>query len=337
MRVLVTGGAGYIGSHTCVALIEQGFEPVVFDNLSNSTYESVVRAGAIAGYRIPFVRGDVRDFRSLVDTMERYAIDGVIHFAALKAVGESVVSPLEYFENNISGTIVLLRAMQNLGVKDLVFSSSATVYGHAGQVPVDEDVPTSVNNPYGRTKLVMEQLMMDLHVADSSFGALLLRYFNPVGAHASGLIGEDPRGAPNNLMPFIAQVAVGRRNKLQVFGGDWETRDGTGIRDYIHVMDLAHAHVSGLRYLNAGNRGVLPLNIGTGRGTSVLELVKAFEQASGRMVPYEIVARRPGDVGELWADPNRAEHMLGWRAEFDLARMCEDSWRWQSKNPFGYG
>ncbi len=336
MRVLVTGGAGYIGSHTCVALGEQGCSPIVFDNLCNASSESVRRAGTILGQEIPFVEGDVRDRGALMDVMEHHRIDSVIHFAALKAVGESVVDPLPYFDNNISGTIVLLQAMQDFGIKNLVFSSSATVYGHAERMPIDEAAPTCVTNPYGRTKLVMEQLVGDLCAADQSFGALLLRYFNPVGAHASGAIGEDPRGVPNNLMPFVAQVAVGRRERLQIYGDDWSTRDGTGIRDYIHVMDLARAHVAALRYLQDGNRGALALNVGTGKGTTVMELLRAFEHASGKPVPYEVVGRRPGDVAELWADTSMAERLLAWRSEYGIERMCEDTWRWQSANPYGY-
>jgi UDP-glucose 4-epimerase len=260
----------------------------------------------------------------------------VIHFAALKAVGESVREPLRYFDNNIGGTVTMLQAMQRARVSKLVFSSSATVYGDAATVPVREDAPLSVTNPYGRTKLVMEQLIGDVCTADAGFGAMLLRYFNPVGAHESGRIGEDPRGVPNNLMPYIAQVAVGRRERLQVFGGDWPTPDGTGVRDYLHVMDLAEAHVAALDHLQRGATGAIPVNLGTGRGTSVLELVRAFEVASGHTIPYEIVGRRDGDVAELWADPTRAEHLLGWTARHDIARMCEDAWRWQSMNPGGY-
>lgn len=336
MRILVTGGAGYIGSHTCVALCAHGFEPVVFDNFCNASPEAIRRVEGIVGRSIPTVEGDVRDGRALVQAMQRHAIEGVIHFAALKSVGESVAQPLAYFDNNITGTIALLKAMQDASVRHLVFSSSATVYGQADTIPVREGAALSVTNPYGRTKLVMEQLIGDLCTADARFGAMILRYFNPVGAHPSGLIGEDPKGIPNNLMPYIAQVAVGRRDTLQVFGNDWPTRDGTGVRDYIHVMDLAHAHVAALRGLPQ-RAGATVLNIGTGTGTSVLELVRAFEAASGRKVPYAFVARRPGDVAELWADPTLAEQVLGWRAEHDLERMCEDTWRWQSNHPHGYG
>jgi UDP-glucose 4-epimerase len=335
MRVLVTGGAGYIGSHTCVALCERGFEPVVFDNYCNSSPEAVRRVEAIVGRRVPVVEGDVRDRRALADALAEHDIEAVVHFAALKAVGESVSNPLAYFDNNIVGTIVLLQAMQAASVRRLVFSSSATVYGQAEKIPATEDSPLSVTNPYGRTKLVMEQLIGDVCAADADFAAMILRYFNPVGAHPSGQIGEDPKGIPNNLMPYIAQVAVGRRDRLRVFGNDWPTHDGTGVRDFIHVMDLARAHVAALHGLQQRS-GATVLNVGTGRGTSVLELVRAFEAASGREVPYAFVDRRVGDVAELWADPSLAEQVLGWRAEHDIQRMCEDTWRWQSTNPDGY-
>ena len=336
MKVLVTGGAGYIGSHTCVALAARGYRPVVFDNLCNASAEAVRRVSELAGFEVPLVQGDVRDAQALDAVFARERIDAVIHFAALKAVGDSVREPLSYFDNNIGGTIALLQAMRRAGVNRLVYSSSATVYGDADVVPVREDAPLSVTNPYGRTKLVMEQLIGDVCAADAGFGAMLLRYFNPVGAHESGRIGEDPRGEPNNLMPYIAQVAVGRRERLRVFGGDWPTPDGTGVRDYIHVCDLADAHVAALDYLRRGNAGALPLNIGSGRGISVLELLHAFERAAGRAIPHEVVARREGDVAALWADPSRAESLLGWRARHGIDRMCDDTWRWQSRNPHGY-
>lgn len=336
MKILVTGGAGYIGSHTCVALCERGFEPVVFDNFANSSPEAVRRVGEIVGRAIPCIEGDVRDRAALVEAMDRHGVEGVIHFAALKAVGESMTQPLAYFDNNISGTIAVLDAMRSASVRHLVFSSSATIYGEASQVPVQEGSALSVTNPYGRTKMVMEQLIGDVCASDQSLGAMLLRYFNPVGAHPSGRIGEDPRGVPNNLMPFIAQVAVGRREKLSVFGRDWPTRDGTGVRDYIHVMDLVHAHVAALQVLKSGRRGALAVNLGTGRGTTVLELVRAFEQASGRAVPVEFTARRAGDVAELWADPSLARELLGWHARYGIEQMCEDTWRWQANNPEGY-
>jgi UDP-glucose 4-epimerase len=334
MKILVTGGAGYIGSHTCVALLERGHDVVVLDNFANSSRVAVERIAELAGRPVALVEGDVRD-RVLLERVLAHDIEAVIHFAALKAVGESCAQPLRYFDNNIGGTITLLQAMAATGVAHLVFSSSATVYGAQRRVPVAEDAPLSVTNPYGRTKLVMEQLIGDACAADPSFAAVLLRYFNPVGAHSSGRIGEDPRGEPNNLMPYVAQVAVGRREFLSVFGGDYPTRDGTGVRDYIHVTDLAEAHVKAVELPHSG--GCLALNLGTGRGCSVLELVAAFEQASGRPVPYRIVARRPGDIAELWADPTRAQAVLGWRARHDLQRMCTDAWRWQSTHPDGFG
>lgn len=332
MKILVTGGAGYIGSHTCVALLERGHEVVVVDSFANASPVALERVAELAGRRVALVEGDLRD-RAVLDRAFAQRVDAVIHFAALKSVGESCAQPLRYFDNNIGGTITLLQAMAAHGVARLVFSSSATVYGTQDRVPVTEDAPLGVTNPYGRSKLVMEQLIGDICAADAAFGAVLLRYFNPVGAHPSGRIGEDPRGVPDNLMPYVAQVAVGRRECLSVFGGDYPTRDGTGVRDYIHVVDLADAHVGAVE---RAQPGCLALNLGTGRGSSVLELVAAFERASGRRVPYRIVARRPGDVAELWADPARAEAALGWRARFDLARMCEDAWRWQSANPEGY-
>jgi UDP-glucose 4-epimerase len=334
MKVLVLGGAGYIGSHTCLALGEHGHQVVVADNLVNGSTEAVRRVSALLGADIPFHHVDARDAQGLLPLMAD--ADAVIHFAALKAVGESCAHPLRYFDNNIGGTIGLLQAMQEAGTQRIVFSSSATVYGMAEKMPVSEDSPLGVTNPYGRTKLVAEQLIGDLCTSHPRFTALLLRYFNPVGAHHSGDIGEDPNGIPNNLMPFVAQVAVGRRKRLRVFGGDYPTRDGTGIRDYVHVMDLARAHVSAVEATET-SKGCSAINLGTGRGYSVLEVVKNFENASGRSIPYEIVARRPGDVSELWADPSLAREMLGWEAEFDLQQMCIDAWRWQSQNPDGYG
>ena len=331
MVTLVTGGAGYIGSHTCVALLERGHDVVVLDNFANSSRVALERIAELGGRPVTLVEGDVRDAAALDRALA--GVDAVIHFAALKSVGESCAQPLRYFDNNITGTITLLQAMARAGVSRMVFSSSATVYGAQERVPVTEDAPLGVTNPYGRSKLVMEQLIGDVCAAEPSFGALLLRYFNPVGAHPSGRMGEDPRGVPDNLMPYVAQVAVGRREYLSVFGGDYPTRDGTGVRDYIHVVDLAEAHVHAVERLQAG---CLALNLGTGRGYSVLELVAAFAQAAGRPVPYRIVARRPGDVGELWADPARAQAILGWRARHGLQRMCEDAWRWQSTHPQGY-
>ena len=334
MNILVTGGAGYIGSHTCVALLEAGHQVTVIDNLCNSNADVLTRVQALAGRSLRFVHGDIR---SRDDLARAFAggIGAVIHFAALKAVGESCQQPLAYLDNNIGGTITLLQAMQRAGVARLVVSSSATVYGDADAVPVREDAPLRATNPYGRTKLVMEQLIGDCCQANPALGAVLLRYFNPVGAHPCGRIGEDPAGIPNNLMPYIAQVAVGRRPRLQVFGGDWPTPDGTGVRDYLHVMDLADAHVRALEY-GRGQTGAQAINVGTGRGYSVLELVRAFEQASGKTVPFEIVGRRDGDAAALWAQPGRAETLLGWRAQHGLAAMCEDTWRWQRNNPKGY-
>ena len=337
MRVLVLGGAGYIGSHTCVALAEAGHDVAIADNYANASPLVLGRLVRILGAPVDAHECDIRDTERLARLLEDTGSEAVIHFAALKSVARSVADPLAYFDNNIAGTISVLRAMRRAGVPHLVFSSSATVYGTDAPVPVREDAHLAPCNPYGRSKLVMEQLIGDLCVADPGFGAMLLRYFNPVGAHPSGLIGEDPRGVPDNLMPYVAQVAVGRRDHLQVFGGDWPTPDGTGIRDYVHVMDLARAHVAALAVLGEGRRGATALNLGTGLGTSVLDLVQAFGRACGRDVPYEIVGRRAGDVAELWASPDLAREMLGWSAEHDVDAMCHDAWRWQSKNPDGYG
>jgi UDP-glucose 4-epimerase len=332
MKVLVTGGAGYIGSHTCIALLDAGHDVVVLDNLGNASAEALRRVQEIVGRSLRFVEGDVRRRDDLARACAD-GIDAVVHLAALKAVGESCAEPLRYFDNNIGGTISLLQAMQDHGTRRLVFSSSATVYGAAAHMPVDEDAPLGVTNPYGRSKLVMEDLIRDLCAADTAFGATLLRYFNPVGAHPSGRIGEDPVGVPNNLMPYVAQVACGRRDHLNVFGNDYATVDGTGVRDYLHVMDLADAH---LRALHSEHRGARAYNLGSGRGHSVLALVRAFEAASGRPVPLRYAARRPGDVAALYADPRRAERELGWKATRTLADMCADTWRWQSMNPQGY-
>ena len=334
MNILVTGGAGYIGSHTCVALLEAGHQVTVIDNLCNSNADVLTRVQALAGRSLRFVHGDIR---SRDDLARAFAggIGAVIHFAALKAVGESCAQPLAYFDNNISGTIMLMQAMQAAGVERLVFSSSATVYGQPDHVPVKEDAPLRVTNPYGRTKLVMEDLIRDWCASRPELSAVLLRYFNPVGAHPSGQIGEDPRGIPNNLMPYIAQVASGQRERLHVFGNDYPTPDGTGIRDYLHVMDLADAHVKALDYATT-HTGCEAFNLGTGQGHSVLELVRAFEHASGRKIPCTITQRRPGDVAEIWANPARAMQVLGWAAQYDLAAMCADTWRWQRDNPTGY-
>jgi UDP-glucose 4-epimerase len=334
--VLVTGGAGYIGSHTCAALLAAGHEIVVVDNLCNSRERALGRVEQIAGRKLrAFYRIDVRDSTAMDGVFAAHPVDAVIHFAALKAVGDSVARPLDYYDNNVGGTISVARAMNAAGVRKLVFSSSATVYGDPVAVPVREDFPTSPSNPYGWTKWMMEHVLGEVARADSRWGVVLLRYFNPVGAHASGLIGEDPEGVPNNLMPFLSQVAVGRLPELQVFGGDYPTVDGTGVRDYIHVEDLALGHVRALERLD-DLPGLTTLNLGTGRGYSVLEMLKAFELASGKSIPFRIVERRPGDVAECWADPSRAAEVLGWRAERGLDAMCADAWRWQIGNPQGY-
>ena len=337
MKVLVTGGAGYIGSHTCVQMLAAGMEPVVVDNLSNSKEEALRRVERIAGKPIVFHRADIRDKAALREILARHPVDAVVHFAGLKAVGESVAQPLRYYDNNVAGTVTLCEAMLEAGVKRIVFSSSATVYGDPHAVPIREDFPAgATTNPYGRSKFMIEEILRDLHVSDPDWRIALLRYFNPVGAHESGLIGEDPNDIPNNLMPYIAQVAVGRRPHLNVFGNDYPTPDGTGVRDYIHVVDLAEGHVAALRYLDA-NDGVVTVNLGTGRGYSVLDMVRAFSAASGREIPYRIAPRRPGDVACCYADPTLAERLFGWRAERGVEQMCADTWRWQSMNPQGYG
>ena len=336
LRVLVSGGAGYIGSHACVALAERGHHVVIADSFANSSPAIADRLRRLTGSVIPLHRIDVRNRHAMTELLADGCFDAVVHFAALKSVGDSCERPLDYFDNNISGSICLLQAMKAARVRRLVFSSSATVYGDPAVVPIREDAPLQVTNPYGRTKQVTEQLIDDLCVSDPDFRAAKLRYFNPVGAHPSGLIGEQPNGVPNNLMPYICQVAVGRRERLKVFGNDYDTVDGTGVRDYIHVVDLARAHVDALEYLLGAKRS-LTVNLGTGRGVSVLELVRAFEQASGLTIPMEFVPRRAGDVAQVYADPTLAGKLLGWRAELDVAAMCRDAWRWQSMNPDGYG
>ncbi|WP_322015047.1 UDP-glucose 4-epimerase GalE [Paraburkholderia sp. J12] len=333
--ILVTGGAGYIGSHTCVELLNGGYDVVAVDNLVNSRRESLARVTQITGKPVTFYEADACDEAALTRIFEQHAITGVIHFAALKAVGESVAKPLEYYRNNLDGLLVVLDVMRRHGVKQFVFSSSATVYGVPEKSPIDETFPLFATNPYGQSKLIAEQILRDLVVSDPSWRIAVLRYFNPVGAHESGLIGEDPAGIPNNLMPYVAQVAVGKLEKLRVFGGDYPTPDGTGVRDYIHVVDLARGHLCALDALTARDAGFV-VNLGTGRGYSVLEVVKAFEAASGRPIPYEIVARRPGDVAECYADPAAAGQLLGWTAQFGIERMCQDHWRWQEKNPRGF-
>lgn len=333
--ILVTGGVGYIGSHTCIELLAAGHEVVVVDNLCNSRIEALRRVEKITGKTIPFVIADINDRDAMRELFRTYPIDAVIHFAGLKAVGESVVKPLLYYHNNISGSIVLFETMAEFGVKHLVFSSSATVYGDPHAVPIKEDFPLASTNPYGRTKLMIEEILRDLMASDSSWRIALLRYFNPVGAHESGLIGEDPNGIPNNLMPFVSQVAVGRRQELLVFGNDYPTHDGTGVRDYIHVMDLAAGHVAALEVLDSHDTTLI-VNLGTGRGYSVLDIVRAFEKISDRLVPYRITGRRPGDIASCYADPALAYELMNWRAVRDLETMCRDAWRWQSMNQNGY-
>lgn len=336
MRVLVTGGAGYIGSHTVVKLMEAGHRVVVIDDFSNSKPTVIPRLEAIVGDAIPVHAFDLGDRDKTMALFDQEQIDAVIHFAGFKAVGESTAKPLEYYENNLGSTFSLVRAMAAHDVRKLVFSSSATVYGASAPVPMTEDLPTSATNPYGWTKVMIEQILTDIAATHPSWRIALLRYFNPVGAHVSGTIGEDPSDIPNNLMPFIAQVAVGRRERLQVFGDDYDTPDGTGVRDYIHVDDLAAGHVAALDRLATVEQHVNTWNLGTGRGTSVLELVHAFERASGRPIPYDVVGRRPGDIAASYADPARAQEELGWRAVKTVDDMCADSWRWQSNNPTGY-
>lgn len=335
MVILVTGGAGYIGSHTCVELLDAGHRVIVVDNLSNAKEEALRRVEKITGKSIAFYRTDLLDKASLSSVFTGNRIDAVIHFAGLKAVGESVTVPLRYYHNNITGTLMLCEVMKEQGVRDIVFSSSATVYGDPHSVPIMEDFPLGAANPYGRSKLMIEEILRDLHSSDSSWNIALLRYFNPVGAHESGLIGEDPNDIPNNLMPFISQVAIGKLPQLSVFGNDYPTHDGTGVRDYIHVVDLAVGHIHALEKLRGGP-GVVTYNLGTGQGYSVLEMIKAFERGSGRKVPFRIAARRPGDIASCYADPSKAHRELGWKANRGIDEMCSDSWRWQSKNPNGY-
>lgn len=336
--IFVTGGAGYIGSHTCVELLNAGYDVTVFDNFSNSHPEALGRVERITGKKLHLLRGDIRDRTALVVALRESGASAVIHFAGLKAVGESVTQPLAYYDNNVAGTLRLLEAMGECGVKTLVFSSSATVYGDPIQLPITEDHPLSTTNPYGRTKLIIEEILRDLHRSDASWRLGILRYFNPAGAHASGLIGEDPQGIPNNLLPFVGQVAMGRRAYLNVWGHDYPTPDGTGVRDYIHVVDLALGHLKALTALERSQEltGCLTVNLGTGIGYSVLDIVRAFEQASGQPVPYKIAPRRSGDVASCYAEPQRAFELLGWRAERGLSAMCADAWRWQRTNPDGY-
>ena len=335
MNILVTGGAGYIGSITCVQLIAAGFRPVILDSLVNAKAAVLDRIEQVSGQRPVFIEADVRDRARLVQALREHTIDAVIHFAGLKAVGESVAQPLRYYDNNVQGSLVLIEAMREVGVKTLVFSSSATVYGETQHMPLHEGSPTGATNPYGRSKLMVEQILADVVASDPSWSMTALRYFNPVGAHPSGLMGEDPQGVPNNLMPFIAQVAVGRRPALRIFGRDYPTPDGTGVRDYIHVMDLAEGHLAALRHAH-GRAGHHVFNLGSGQGHSVLEMLDAFGRACGAALPHEFAPRRPGDLAAFWADATLAERVLGWRVQRSLDEMCADTWRWQSRNPHGY-
>ena len=335
MTILVTGGAGYIGSHTCIQLLEAGYDVVVIDNFCNSSEESLRRVEKITGKEIRLYKMDIRDREKLTDLLKKEKIDAVIHFAGLKAVGESVIKPLEYYDNNINGTLVLCNVMKAFGVKNMVFSSSATVYGKPEKVPIKEDFPLSATNPYGRTKLMLEEVLRDINISDPDWNIILLRYFNPIGAHKSGLIGEDPNGIPNNLVPYITQTAVGKRDILGVFGNDYDTPDGSGVRDYIHVMDLAAGHVKAIEKLKE-KPGVRAYNLGTGRGYSVFEMLQSFSKVCGKAIPYQIKPRRQGDISKCYADASLAAQELGWKAVRDIHEMCEDSWRWQKNNPDGY-
>lgn len=336
-KILVTGGAGYIGSHTLIELIAAGFTPVVYDNLSNSSPASLARVQEIVGQSIEFIEGDILDTQLLAKTFAAHDFTAVIHFAGLKAVGESVAKPLWYYQNNVAGTLNLLDAMAKANVKNLIFSSSATVYGDPEALPIVESSPRSATNPYGQSKLMIEHMLEDLAKSDNHWQLISLRYFNPIGAHHTGTIGENPNGIPNNLMPYVSQVAVGKLPQLSVFGNDYDTVDGTGVRDYIHVVDLAKGHVAALQYLEQQTQlGFEPINLGTGKGTSVLQLVNAFIKTTGQPVPYSIAPRRPGDIASCYASSDKAKHLLGWQAEFDIERMCTDTWRWQSQNPNGY-
>ena len=342
-KILITGGAGYIGSHTCIALHEAGYSIVVYDNLTNSSREAVNRVSQVIDAPIEFIEGDIRDSELLKKVFAAHQFFAVIHFAGLKAVGESVAKPLMYYNNNVSGTITLLEVMKEYKVNNFIFSSSATVYGDPEILPITENSPRSCTNPYGQSKLVVEHILQDLAVANSAWNLITLRYFNPVGAHSSGKIGEDPNDIPNNLMPYISQVAVGKLEKLNIFGNDYDTVDGTGVRDYIHVTDLAVGHVAALNYLQQQTSleksspvGFLPINLGSGKGSSVLELVDAFTQVTGQNVPYQFVARRAGDIASCYASADKAKSLLGWQAKLSITDMCADSWRWQSQNPNGY-
>ncbi len=336
-KILVTGGAGYIGSHTLIELVQAEFVPVVYDNLSNSSPKAIERVQDIVGQTIDFIKGDILDKDLLAKTFAEHEFFAVIHFAGLKAVGESVAKPLMYYQNNVTGTLNLLEVMGQHNVKNIIFSSSATVYGDPETLPIVETSPRSATNPYGQSKLMIEHILQDLAIADKDWQAIALRYFNPIGAHHTGTIGENPNGIPNNLMPYVSQVAVGKLEKLSVFGDDYDTVDGTGVRDYIHVVDLAKGHVAALQYLQTQQQlGFEPINLGTGKGTSVLELVNAFINTTGQKVAYSIAPRRAGDIASCYASSDKAKQVLGWQAEFGIEKMCEDTWRWQSQNPQGY-
>lgn len=337
MKILVTGGAGYIGSHTCVELLNEGYEVVVLDNLYNASEKALDRVQEITGKKLAFYKADMLDRAAVKAIFDAEQIDAVIHFAGLKAVGESVAKPIEYYYNNITGTLILCDEMRNHGVKNIIFSSSATVYGDPVQIPITEDCPKgSPTNPYGWTKSMLEQVLTDIHTSDPEWNVILLRYFNPIGAHKSGLIGEDPKGIPNNLLPYIAQVAIGKRASLGVFGNDYDTPDGTGVRDYIHVVDLAKGHVKAIEKL-ADKEGISIYNLGTGKGYSVMDVLHAFEKACGKKLPYEIKPRRAGDIATCYSKCDKAAKELGWTAQYDIEEMCADSWNWQQKNPDGYG
>lgn len=333
--ILITGGAGYIGTHTCVELLEAGYALLILDNLSNSSLEAIKRVEQITGQTIGFVKGDICDKALLTQVFTQHNIQSVIHFAGLKAVGESVEQPLHYYHNNVAGTLTLLQVMAKFNCKQLVFSSSATVYGDPASVPINESFPLSTTNPYGASKLMVENILRDLHQSDKTWSISILRYFNPIGAHKSGLIGEDPNGIPNNLMPYVSQVAMGKRAQVNVFGNDYVTHDGTGVRDYIHVVDLAKGHVKALKVLQK-TPNLITLNLGTGKGYSVLEMINAFQRACNLHIAYKITSRRPGDIAQCYADPACAKQILGWQAQYDIDQMCQDAWRWQTNNPNGY-
>lgn len=334
-KILVTGGAGFIGSHTCIELLDAGHEVIVLDNLRNSSPKSLEVVEEVTGKSVTFYQGDIRHEFDLVPIFRAHKVDGVIHFAGLKAVGESSVIPLDYYDNNISGTVNLLKVMKSFGCKNIIFSSSATVYGNPQTVPIQEDFPLSVTNPYGRTKLMLEEILTDLYHSDNDWNIVLLRYFNPIGAHESGDLGEDPKGIPNNLLPYVTQVAVGKLEQVGVFGNDYDTVDGTGVRDYIHVVDLAKGHLAALQKL-VPNSGLSVYNLGTGNGYSVLEMINAMSNVVEKSIPYQILPRRAGDIATCYADASKAKEELGWEAQFDIQRMCEDAWRWQSKHPNGF-